>query len=808
MANEIIKSTGKNKKNHSNEEKLKAAYALNMCTVSVSQIVDYNDSYILEQEYDAILNNLNLKEIPKDDALLRILTELLNTITFFRIQEIKKQQIEKKYNQRIKSAIWSAVPSLSVVMSGNPVAIAMSLATQIGTGYMNYRKEKNSAKNDKEDAEIELEITAIEQLNSLRRELFTTAWRLADEYDFEDEWRITEKQIKQYNEILRDSDDLRKYARLEAIADRFIAYPPFWYFFGHTANYIVETAKNRISQNDKASDEEILAYSKDVAIVKQYSAFAKNHYEHYFELSKNNILREDQMTASFALEYVDLLWNEEEKDFEKMKSLVRLAEKMAPTSFDILQLCTISYLKLGETDEAARVLKILVNEEYNTSTNAKLLSRIYVSKYLFGDKREADWALAEYHILSATSDCEFLFPMPMKKPSSSKNEDKVLQDKYLEDQKIHLQKHYRVIINEFIKSGMEKYSRLWPIPDTANVRGDDYFDCSIEARKRRLADIESALDHDESRTSYVNALRDASIRVHYLDLLNEMLRSLDELEVFRTYEDKDYLIGKIRKKIVNTRTDLKLFQEKFEKTDFSFEDYLLFQSKFSFRTFTEEFFDELKEALTNQIDAVETVAESLGKTSMQYMEQAELDLIEFCRKNSIPDPDVLRKNNNGMIEIPDYNYYFDYSILGDDLEGENERKEQRSKMRKVVKDSYHSLLIENCNDVVVLLPGTYSFDAYFQNVMLCGAGLKDVVLAIIDDKTRKDYDLLLTYSGVVIIEKNKIQPAVDYKMIRYSKIGNKYELIIDWPAVYSNNAVNIDALYNLITKLSEIKELS
>ena len=54
----------------------RAAYALNMCTVSVSQIIDYNDEYILEQEYDAILNNLNLENIPKDEALLNILTEL------------------------------------------------------------------------------------------------------------------------------------------------------------------------------------------------------------------------------------------------------------------------------------------------------------------------------------------------------------------------------------------------------------------------------------------------------------------------------------------------------------------------------------------------------------------------------------------------------------------------------------------------------------------------------------------------------------------------------------------------------------
>ena len=33
---------------HTDEEKLRAAYALNMCTVSVSQIVDYNDLYMAE----------------------------------------------------------------------------------------------------------------------------------------------------------------------------------------------------------------------------------------------------------------------------------------------------------------------------------------------------------------------------------------------------------------------------------------------------------------------------------------------------------------------------------------------------------------------------------------------------------------------------------------------------------------------------------------------------------------------------------------------------------------------------------------
>ena len=79
------------KKDYTEEEKLRAAYVLNMCTVSVAQIVDYNDEYILEQEYESILNNLNLEQMPKDEALLNIMKELLDTITFFRIYEKKKK---------------------------------------------------------------------------------------------------------------------------------------------------------------------------------------------------------------------------------------------------------------------------------------------------------------------------------------------------------------------------------------------------------------------------------------------------------------------------------------------------------------------------------------------------------------------------------------------------------------------------------------------------------------------------------------------------------------------------------------------
>ena len=45
------------------EKQIQAAYALNLCAVSVSQIIDYNDINILDQEYDNILNNLKIVKI-------------------------------------------------------------------------------------------------------------------------------------------------------------------------------------------------------------------------------------------------------------------------------------------------------------------------------------------------------------------------------------------------------------------------------------------------------------------------------------------------------------------------------------------------------------------------------------------------------------------------------------------------------------------------------------------------------------------------------------------------------------------------
>jgi uncharacterized protein (DUF697 family)/GTP-binding protein EngB required for normal cell division len=339
--------------------KKKAAYALNLCTVSVSQIIDYNNTYIMEQEYDAILNNLNLQNYIKDEALLDIQKKILDTVTFFKIQEGDKRMIEKEYQHKIKNAIWTAVPNFGVLLAGgNPVQIAITFATQVGIGYMNYRKNKNQYELGREKQYWELHRNAIDQLNSLCQELFVTAWRLSDKFDFDDALRLTTKQIKLYNDILLDTDPLRRFERLESISDNYEAFPPFWYYKGNAAREVLQ------HEDYKDMHEHF----------KRFKGEALNGYKKFDDIYVN-FMREDILAASCALEHISLL--DCEKDSDKIVQLLDRTIKLAGDNFDILQMCVIIYSRLGKITDSEKIIRRLINENYNIDINGLLLSRIY-----------------------------------------------------------------------------------------------------------------------------------------------------------------------------------------------------------------------------------------------------------------------------------------------------------------------------------------------------------------------------------------------------------------------------------------------
>lgn len=770
MGNEI---TVKHNIDTMDQNVLRAVYALNMCTVSVSQIIDYNDIYILEQEYDAILNNINLEKMPKANALKKILVELLNTITFFRIQEIRKESIEKNYQNKVKNAIWSAIPNLNVIVANNPAAIAVSIASQVGIGYMNYRKEKASALTEKEKEERELRITAIEQFNALRRELFTTAWELAEEYEFDDRLRLTEKQIKQYNQILMDQDELRKFVRLETIQDNFGAFPPFWYNLGHIASYISGNPDLPLEEWER----------------EYYRAKAKAYFAKYEGLNKFNILREDQMTAAFALEYVDLLLLEENPDIEKITELIAIADKMCGTSWDVKQLCAITYLKVGDTTKAANLLKQLVNEEYNTITNAKILSRIYVSQFMDGSSQTAKFDYNTLVLRIGESNKEILFPMPIGIES-----DTDLQKKFIAEAKVILATDYNTAIMKLLKKYTVACNGVIPAP-YGYEDFDDYYGYTERVIQRRLNDMEKILNDSRRKNAFLERLADVGFKYRFIDLLNEVMKAYDELYLWRSDENHDLYIKSIRNNIIQKREIIKGLQDRIENKTFALSDYMVLQRDLSLRSLLGKMIDYMKESTMETIHTMSTLEE---------LETAEQNLFEFCQKFELDLSDAAEPDT---MFVNDVLGYLDYNLLGAGSEEEKIRKDKIEKKRSIIKNMYSQLLNENVKDTFLLLPDDAGFNAYFQNKDLDSGSLKWKTLLIVDDRSKKNIDLLFTADECVVVTNNKIKDYCSYNKIEYRN-GTKKELFktIDFECLemgnyeFTSKNVNLAQMYSMIEK--------
>lgn len=375
--------------NTTNNEQLKAAYALNMCMVSLSQIVDYNDINILKQEYDAILNNLNIENIIKDEAMLEALKKILDTCHFYILHEKDKELLKKKQAARMKSALTNALANggrvIAIFSNPNPWSIAATAGIMLGAAAISYKSEKNKALMENEAEAWELEKSALEQLHNLRRTLFETAWRLSDHYKFPDELRLTEKQITIYNNAVADPDPQSRYIRLDLLRDKFQAYPLFWYYLARAA---LETSELYRKLGPDEKERRINPRKPNSGIYNYYRNEAKTALDEFVaKHSEVQLLREDIIAASA---YIDSSLFYEDNP-EEMKRRIDYAREIAGFDLEIIQTCSFRYCQLikmfadkGQTEQAMECrqsaeycLKLLLHEDYNADLNGMALSQIY-----------------------------------------------------------------------------------------------------------------------------------------------------------------------------------------------------------------------------------------------------------------------------------------------------------------------------------------------------------------------------------------------------------------------------------------------
>ncbi len=752
-------------------EKIRAAYALNVCAVSVSQIVDYNDQYILDQEYENTLNNLNLERMPKDEAFLKILTETLNVVTFFRIYSSKKKMIEEKYQHKIKNAIWSAVPNLAFIISsggmGGIPALVASLATEVGLGYMNYRKTK--AENDLEYRSnmVELEYTAIEQLNAIRTELFVTSWKIAEKYEFPDNYRLTENQINQFNDILMDPNLMRRFSRLFSIRQNFIAYPPFWYYLGNAANLIYQKDSTNYSEEYKA----------------YYKGIAEQAYDYYIKLNESfSVLRSDEIVSACALEYCDLL---PEEAADKKAELLKIAFKWAGGRNDVVQLCAFAYLKMERFIEAESLLKKLVDERYNEDLNAQVLSSIYANYYF--KTSDANTALS-HTILSQQVPSTVLFPLPVKDNEAKSQSE--LWDIYMVEQKSSLSAGSKKKIDDYLEGFNYRLNKMLMNFDSTMTYPDSMFlSDGVEARNN---EAQRVFARPLIVSDYINNLQGIDYPITLVDTLNEMLNGLRYIPFLKM----EKCVQILEEKVGSCSETIEQLQECINTRNITYDTYLSVFEKITFTDITKEFSDEIKSQLDSYIDMF---------SNMKDIILMEMIMGDFVEKNNIK---VFEKDSFDALETKKNWFMIDASIVGKTAISVKNEKDNRQKLEELIRSKISHLILDS-NKVKVYFPGDIEFDNYFGNTVniistrITKENLKNQTIAIIDDVTAVSFDLLFTYNSVVPCFTHKLWPSIEYKYVKYDEF--KGQLIVGG-ILYKSPYIDMLKLARCVEDLARAKE--
>lgn len=297
----------------SEQKKMRAAVALNMCTASVSEIIAQNNVVAMEREYDNILNNLNIESCVKDEALLKVMRKLLDTISFFRLNDMERKRLEQRRERHLGGLmldkLLSAGPNIFIAGAMDPMALAATAAVVGVSMYANKKKEDVKQQEKFEDKMWELERSAIEQLHALRVELFEAAWRLSDAYEFKDEWRLSEKQIEWYNETCSEYDPFLRFQKLNQRRDDFLAYPHFWYELGCAALEITQTPVKADHELTEEANPESEAIAEPDDPMSGYRKEAKDCFDKFIEADPH-LLRQDFFSADARLKYIAIVKDE------------------------------------------------------------------------------------------------------------------------------------------------------------------------------------------------------------------------------------------------------------------------------------------------------------------------------------------------------------------------------------------------------------------------------------------------------------------------------------------------------------------
>ncbi|MCK9294141.1 MAG: hypothetical protein M0P70_03575 [Desulfobulbaceae bacterium] len=307
------------------QTQLQVLQSLNLIAVSLTHIMTYNDKVVLDQEYNTIINNLNLSNIPDAD-IITLLQELMDLLISSKIQDHERDYILTRFDKNVQNELKNRVRSriFNTDMVLNPYAGVLTAVLSTGSFYFNYRSQMDAYAKEKEEGKWAIEAKTMQDINSFYKKLLKYSWELMRRYNLPDEWRLNEKQLIDYTDILKESDLERRYRKLKRIENSFQKFPPYWYYRGQAAQ--------EIGKNDEAID-----------------CFNQ------FQQINQRILRKDPYAASVAM--CKTMLKVEQSDPAMLKSdLDLILANSDDADWGNILFAALQYGRMGDSDAAGKLI--------------------------------------------------------------------------------------------------------------------------------------------------------------------------------------------------------------------------------------------------------------------------------------------------------------------------------------------------------------------------------------------------------------------------------------------------------------------
>ena len=417
-----------------------------------------------------------------------------------------------------------------------------------------------------------------------------------------------------------------------------------------------------------------------------YKAMAISAFEKYWKINEQGLLREDQIAAGCALEYIDILLDsmDEVSKTDRIETLMRQAIEYSGRANDVLQCCAFYNLRINEYEEAAKLYKYLVNESYNTLFNAQILSSLYVRlNDQFG-----------YTLLEEIVDenCKYLYPF---KNDKSKSGDKKFTEKLFNN----LKSRYTYFFDELSNRYQIEFKNIF----FGYLKSSNEGEIPSDNKFKETLELFFSSENDRKKAIFEDYFKKINYGEDIIELLNRYIDDISSLSLFAKKAD-------IKKITENIEANLRGF---YIEPEYSIEWY-----KQALKV--NESFDNV---LVNTLSVIASKFKSLERTiDLSKIHILDEEIIALAKEKKIIIPvnivnEGKAKKGNDMISK------FTLEFLGSNAKGIQIKRKRNNDLKEIIKEVF-----EGCNSINII----ENTNKFFSEHPLGKDALKHDVISIVE----------------------------------------------------------------------------